>query len=125
MMVVKEEPWVPCTKPCRFLNERLYESPNAGVLAGVEQRCCNPVYGYIEQLKVLLSSAQTIVTVEKGVLDGTSHENSYKLSRERIHGLANIVTRMWEICGNISVERPNPSRDHFFTREPEEEDNEG
>jgi hypothetical protein len=116
-----DNPWVPCQKPCRFLKERFFDSPEAGVLAGVEQRCINPVYDHLGHLQQLLASAQAILTTERAVLDGVSHENSYRLSRERIHNLDNIIGQMWSMCTNIAATRPPVSRDHHYTKEKEDD----
>lgn len=116
-----DNPWTPCRKPCRFLQERIFESPAAGIPAGMEQKCINPVYGYIEQLKVLLNSAATTIATEQGVFDGVTHENSYKLSRERIYNLGKLIDKMREICLVVSVEDRHSSRYHYFTKEQQNE----
>ena len=118
---MENDSWNPCLKPCRFLKERLFESPNAGVLAGVEQRCTNPVYAHLEHLQQLLASAEAIITTERSVLDGVSHENSYKLSRERIHNLDNLLGQMWSMCTQIAATHPSVSRDHHYTKEKEDD----
>jgi hypothetical protein len=113
--------WSPCRKPCRFLQERIFESPEAGIPAGMEQKCTNSVYGSIEQLKVLLNSAATTIATEQGVFDGVTHENSYKLSRERIWNLGKLIGKMREICHEASMEGRHSSQHHYFTKEQQNE----
>jgi hypothetical protein len=115
------DPWLPCRKPCRFLQERIFESPAAGIPAGMEQKCTNPVYGSIEQLKGLLASAATTIAAEQRVFDGVTHENSYKLSRERIYNLVELIDKMREICHEASKEGRHPNQHHYFTKEKSDE----
>jgi len=109
-----EDAWEPCLKPCRFLQERLFDSPAAGVIAGVEQRCTNPVYDHLANLHQLLTSAGEIITVERTVLLGMSDENSYRRSRERMHQLHNLIWRMLSIS---AFQQDVVSRHHYYTKE--------
>jgi len=116
-----DDTWIPCRKPCRFLQERLFESPVAGIPAGMEEKCSNPVYDDIAQLQVLLILATDIINTEQGVFDGIMHENSYKLSRERIWNLGNLICKMREICRKAAIEGGDISQNHYFTKEQSNE----
>lgn len=51
-------PWAPCTKPCRFLVHRVYDSGTTGLPAGTEERC---FYSTNNDIALLLSLARKLV----------------------------------------------------------------
>lgn len=111
-----EEPWVPRPRPCRFLQERLYESEHEGILAGVEERCTNDVYTSLPQLLSALSYAYRLVTVEQDVLLGQAGASPTD-SKARIWELARTLWDAHHLCETILEQHPAASRDKYYTKE--------